>query len=95
MHHYFRFADEYTGNDEAARREEVNDDIKSRRDDAYAHLKRFARLAEQKMQRKGPFCPAPQPCIIVCRLSDQEIAQGCIAAMGDMFMERAVWQTKS
>ena len=70
MHHYFRFADEYTGNDEATRKE-VNDDIKSRRDDAYANLKRFARLAEKTLQRKGPFCPAPHPCVPPVRPRDR------------------------
>ena len=91
MHHYFRFADEYTGNDEAARKE-VNDDIKSRRADAYANLKRFARLAEKHCSAR---VLSAQLHTLVCRLSDQEIAQGCIAAMGEMFMERAVWHKKS
>ena len=86
MQHYFRFDDSYHGSLEVER-QAVNQNIQGNRNDGYANLKRFARLGETHC---GSKILTAQLHTLVCRIFDQELAQGCVARLGEMFMERAV-----
>ena len=86
MQHYFRYNEEYTGQD-PEERDEVNCRIQRNREDAFYNLHRFARLTEKHC---SPKALTAQLHTLVCRISDQEKMQGSTASLGELFMERAV-----
>ncbi len=86
MHHYFCYAEEYIGEDERERLL-LNEQIQNNRQDAFWNLKRFARNAEMHCSSK---VLTTQLHTLLCRLPSQEKAQGCVAEMGEIFMERGV-----
>ncbi len=51
MHHYFRYAEEYTGEDERERLL-LNEQIQNNRQDTFWNLERFARNAEMHCSSK-------------------------------------------
>ena len=68
LHHYFRYAEEYTGEDERERLL-LNEQIQNNRQDAFWNLERFARNVEMHCSSK---VLTTQLHTLLCRLPDQE-----------------------
>jgi hypothetical protein len=86
MLHYMRFTEEHAGAD-VQKLTAFNVEVRSRREDATANLRRYAKLLERH-------CPdnllTAQLHTLVCRISAQERATGCTGMNGELWMERGV-----
>ena len=83
MLHYMRFTEEHAGAD-VQKLTAFNVEVRSRREDATANLRRYAKLLERH-------CPdnllTAQLHTLVCRISAQERATGCTGMNGELWME--------